>query len=176
MRGNVSGERLTGQLSGVGGMSGRLSGTGGMNGNLSTPVGVGDYNRLTNKPSINGEVLRGDKPASAFGVPQIYYGTTAQWNAQVSLIAEDKTIYIYTDYKVIHTDGGDVNVPAIKIGDGSSYLIDMPFINGDNSSLEQALAEHTADSDIHVTPAEKAFWNSKHKAFVDNGQLIFTEL
>ena len=157
-------------------LSGELSGNGNVSGNLAAPYAGGDYNRLRNKPSINGRQLTGDMDASEFNMPSIYYGTTAEWNAQHELVTVYCAVYIYTDYKVIHTDDGDVNVPAIKIGDGRSYLIDMPFINGDNSSLEQALAEHTADSDIHVTPAEKAFWNSKHKAFVEDGRLIFTDL
>lgn len=57
----------------------------------------------------------------------IRYDTTANWNAQVQLTAERGVIYIYSDHAV---DEDGKTVAGIKIGDGTSYLIDMPFING----------------------------------------------
>lgn len=57
---------------------------------------------------------------------KIQYDTTANWDAQVQLIAERGTFYVYSDHSV---DENDNPVPGLKIGDGTSYLIDMPFVD-----------------------------------------------
>lgn len=64
----------------------------------------------------------------------IHYATTAEWNADRYLVAEKSHIYIYSDYKVIEEDGETVYIPGLKIGDGTSYLIDLPFSSGGESS------------------------------------------
>lgn len=64
----------------------------------------------------------------------IHYATTEEWNANRNLIAEKSHIYIYSDYKVIEEDGETVYIPGLKIGDGTSYLIDLPFSSGGESS------------------------------------------
>ena len=81
---------------------------------------TGDYRSLNNTP--------------------VHQKTTAEWNAEPNLIAEYRNIYIYLDYW--NVDG--VATPAIKIGDGTSYLIDLPTVNG-----------------LSVSEAEKLFWNNK---------------
>lgn len=58
---------------------------------------------------------------------RIRYDTTANWDAQVQLTAERGVVYIYSDHAV---DEDGKTVAGIKIGDGTSYLIDMPFVNG----------------------------------------------
>jgi hypothetical protein len=51
--------------------------------------------------------------------------TTAQWAQQTSLVSVYGGIYIYTDYR--QEDG--VNIPAMKIGDGNAYVVDLPFFS-----------------------------------------------
>lgn len=63
----------------------------------------------------------------------IHYDTTANWNSKPLVIAERSHIYIYSDYTTTVKDGETVYVPAMKIGDGSSYLIDMPFATSGSS-------------------------------------------
>ena len=91
--------------------------------------------------------------SGAVGTVKIYRASTADWDSQTQLVSEEDAIYIYTDHD---TYGGD-DLPAIKIGDGTSFLIDMPFITDHTSEL----LNHIADSDIHVTIQEKTFWNNK---------------
>ena len=50
--------------------------------------------------------------------------TTAEWNAQPNLIAEKNIVYVYSDCKTV--DGAGV-IPAFKVGNGVSYLRDLPF-------------------------------------------------
>lgn len=98
----------------------------------------------------------------------VFSATTDEWNAQPSLKARAGAIYIYTDKQ---TDEQDNPIPSFKIGDGTSFLIDMPF--GD-----KLFWEHINDGTIHVTAEEKEFWNNKVRCQVDgevSGEaLIFT--
>lgn len=100
----------------------------------------------------------------------VHRDTTTHWNAQVQLVAERGHIYVYSDY--LQVDG--VTLPAIKIGDGTTYLIDLPFVSGDNT----VLSDHINNIVIHVTAEDKAFWNNKVTCFVsavDAEHLIFTK-
>lgn len=98
----------------------------------------------------------------------VFSATTEEWNAQPKLKARAGAIYIQTDKQ---TDKQGDFIPSFKVGDGTSYLIDMPF--GD-----KLFWEHINDDTIHVTPEEKEFWNNKVRCYIDgevsDGTLIFT--
>lgn len=107
------------------------------------------------------------------GIP-IHSGTSEYWNTQKNLIGEKSHIYIYTDYATVKTESGDSLVPNIKIGDGSAYLIDNPFIT---NSVEQLLQLHIADTIKHITEQERNNWNNKVRCYLnseDNENIIFT--
>ena len=104
--------------------------------------------------------------------------TTANWNAKSGFVPLRGEIIVYSD-RGTRSDGngGTVPVPGIKIGDGSAYLIDLPFLGGeDESNALAVLAAHEADTGIHVTPAEKAFWNNKLNCYVEDGKLVLNRL
>lgn len=98
----------------------------------------------------------------------VHLETTAYWNAHPDLIGLAGHIYVYTDYDVV--DGKDV--PAIKIGDGLSYLIDNPFIVSNESDIQ----DHINDTVVHITSEERAFWNAKMRCYaLDNREtIVFT--
>lgn len=89
-------------------------------------------------------------------------GTTEFWNSQKTLIGIKGRIYVYQD-----TDSY-----RVKIGDGSSYLIDNPFI-------DDKLDKHMSDTIAHVTATEKAKWNNKVSCALDTNNtecLVFSSL
>ena len=103
--------------------------------------------------------------------PRVYSNTKAVWDAQRELVGEKDVIYVYTDGSS-YTDGNNqtVYLPAIKIGDGQAFLIDSPFV------VDGRLIDHISNTSIHVTPAEKEFWNNKvsiDESQVGNGKIIF---
>lgn len=112
--------------------------------------------------SINGRFA----PGGGGGNASIISDTTANWAAKTDLVSKKNTIYIWTDYK--QNDQGQ-NIAGIKIGDGLAYVIDLPFI-------DELLYEHIYDTNIHVTLAEKMFWNNKNRAYADEDEeeLILT--
>lgn len=109
--------------------------------------------------ALNDAISGGDK--------EVFYGTTAYWNSQPQFIPIRGCIYIYSDHD--RDDQGN-NIPGIKIGDGTSYLIDMPF-------TDKKYAEHITDTLIHVSPSDRAFWDGKVRCFIDPTDLenlVFT--
>lgn len=109
--------------------------------------------------ALNDAISGGDK--------EVFYGTTEYWNSQPQYIPIRGCIYIYSDHE--QDDQGN-NIPGIKIGDGTSYLIDMPF-------TDKKYAEHITDTLIHVSPNDRAFWDGKVRCFIDPTnleKLVFT--
>lgn len=104
----------------------------------------------------------------------IHYGTTEHWNSLPDLVGKKSHIYVYSDYAETEIDGEMVSVPNIKIGDGSAYLIDNPFIT---KSVEDILNLHIEDNSVHISDAERDFWNEKVRCYIDPGNpenVIFT--
>lgn len=111
--------------------------------------------------------LTGGLGDSAVQLP-IFAKTTAEWNADPDIVSQPNTLYIYTDYR---TDDNGNPVPGFKIGNGNAYLIDLAFHDYD-------ILQHISNTNIHVTAAEKTFWNNKVTSFiddVDDEQLVLTK-
>ena len=98
------------------------------------------------------------------GALPLHFGSTAYWNAAPDLIGKKDHIYVYTDYAEIERGGEKIPVPNIKIGDGSAFLIDNPFIT---TSVEELLEAHIADDVRHITEEERSFWNNKVTCYID---------
>lgn len=77
----------------------------------------------------------------------IEYHTTEYWDARRLYIPNAGEIIIYSDKR-------GQNMPALKIGDGSSYLIDLPF-------LDDLMMAHIRNTEIHVSAEDRIFWNNK---------------
>lgn len=99
----------------------------------------------------------------------IHYDTSAAWDAHPLYVGDSGAVYVYSDKTTVTKDGTTVNVPGIKIGDGTSYLIDMAFVDDE---VAAALLEHMEDTGVHITDEERLFWNNKVTCYVD---LIDTE-
>lgn len=85
------------------------------------------------------------------GGSDVVVHTTAEWAQLTSLVSQRGMIYVWSDYK---TEGG-TSIPAMKVGDGSAYVVDLPFAT-------QA-----------ITQAQINLWTSKVSARVSGEVLIF---
>lgn len=98
----------------------------------------------------------------------ILWNTKEEWNSHPDIIATAGVMYVYSDYKVI--DG--VTYSNFKIGDGTSFLIDLPFGSIDMTfaevieKLAEVVEEHVADSEIHVSAEDRMFWDNKVTAYI----------
>lgn len=105
-----------------------------------------------------------------------YSKKKTDWDSDISTISEKDVLYIYSDYKTIQKDGKEVLFPGLKVGDGTSYLIDLPFMNDLNKELQQVLLDHINNNIIHIQPGEREFWNNKLNYSLDQENLTFTRL
>lgn len=85
--------------------------------------------------------------------------TTAEWNAATGYIPAKGEIIVYSDRRTIVKDEGTIVVPGVKIGDGSSYVGDLPFLDEGETQID--IEEHISDTTIHTNTEEKDFWNNK---------------
>lgn len=94
---------------------------------------------ITSAKSVNEAIGILEKAVDAAS-SKVYSNSTAGWNAQPTLISEEKAIYIYTDYD----SASGSNIPAMKIGDGITAVVALPFSAANG-----------------VTAANITAWNSK---------------
>lgn len=129
--------------------------------------------QTVNKSNLVAAINEAAQGGGGGGGGSILSNTVQGWNSQPTLISELNTVYVYTNYKsTTDRHGHTVYIPGVKIGDGNAYLIDLPF-------TDTLMEEHIADTDIHVTPQEKIFWNNKVRVYestVQQENLTFTTL
>lgn len=97
---------------------------------------------------------------------QVKRDTKANWAAARGFIPLAGEVIVYNDYKTktyeVEEYGEIVTktvlIPNVKIGDGNSYVQDLPFVDTD---LRDTLMEHINNQELHTTLQEKTFWNNK---------------
>ena len=71
-------------------------------------------------------------------------------------------------------DGKTILIPGVKIGSGNAYVQDLAFVGDD---VADTLLQHINNAAIHVTLADKEYWNNKlnvdDDAEVVDGALVF---
>lgn len=125
-------------------------------------------NHIPVSAEVSKNVISVSAAVTGGGSSKILYDTTEHWNALPQLVSKKGYLYIYSDYK---TDSEGKHIAGIKVGNGVNFLIDMPF-------EDMLLEEHVNDMTIHITAAERQFWNNKittSDALVQGTNLIFTK-
>lgn len=93
---------------------------------------------------------------------QLKRDTTENWNRARGFVPLAGELILYTDYssytKEVNGQNKVIAIPGIKIGDGSAYVQDLPFVD---EELRDILMDHINNMDLHVTLGEKTFWNNK---------------
>ena len=97
---------------------------------------------------------------------QLKRDTTQHWNEARGFIPLPGEVIVYEDYETKtytveeygETVTKTVNIPNIKIGTGNAYVQDLAFVD---EKTREILMDHIRNQDIHVTLAEKLFWNNK---------------
>lgn len=97
---------------------------------------------------------------------QLKRDTTQHWNEARGFIPLPGEVIVYEDYETKtytveeygETVTKTVNIPNIKIGTGNAYVQDLAFVD---EKTREILVDHIRNQDIHVTLAEKLFWNNK---------------
>ena len=98
--------------------------------------------------------------------------TSEYWRVNPQFVPLDGEIVVYTDYQIVNGHF----VPAVKIGDGKTAIVALPFVIGGNSgdNTAEALNAHISDTSVHVNESERFLWNNKLNYRMDGETLIFT--
>lgn len=72
--------------------------------------------------------------------------TTQWWREHPTYIPQNGEIVVYSDYSQ--------NIPALKVGDGTTYVADLPFI-------DDLIQQHMNNAEMHVSAQDRIFWNNK---------------
>lgn len=121
--------------------------------------------------SVSGDApmsVRAIASGGGFGKALATTHTTAEWATLTSYIPKKGEICVWSDYRVV--DG--VKYAGIKVGDGLAYAVDLPFVSGEYADL---LTEHIEDTVVHITAAERLFWNNKVSAEYGNETLTLSK-
>ena len=96
--------------------------------------------------------------------------TTDNWAERIHYIPQKGEIIVYSDRRVV--DG--VNYPDIKIGDGLAYVVDLPFVKGNEYEvITTTLSEHISNDEIHLLPEERTALNNKVSCRIEGETLTF---
>ena len=93
--------------------------------------------------------------------------TTANWEAAIDFVPLKGEIIIYSDYSSEEVGGVTYYIPNFKVGDGLAYAVDLPFVSDD---LRKTLTGHIDDMTVHVTQADREFWNNKVRCYMNTVQ------
>ena len=91
----------------------------------------------------------------------VLYNTTEYWNSQIGYISARNVMYVYLDAREYQ----EQDIPRLKIGDGTTYLVDLPFLNEEE-------IDHINNQIIHITAAERASWNNKVTTYEPQGEIL----
>lgn len=101
------------------------------------------------------------------GLESIQVNTTAYWNEQITYVPPRGQLIVYTDGNVID----DISYPKFKVGDGSAYVVDLPFSEGE---YETMLQNHLANQTIHLTTTDREKLQNSVVLTLDSENLIFS--
>ena len=100
---------------------------------------------------------------------KVTVNTVENWTTKTSYVPKKGEIIVYSDRTVI--DG--LSYPGVKIGDGNAFVVDLPFLGDDVADrVTELLNSHINNTGIHVTTAEKTYWNNKLDCEVSGDNLI----
>ena len=96
----------------------------------------------------------------------VLINTTSGWQALYNQTYPRGTVLVYTDRGTVteNVNNEEVTktVPGVKISDGSTPIIDLPFVGDDViAAIRAEINTHINDNVRHITAAERAFWNNK---------------
>ena len=99
-----------------------------------------------------------------YNTASIIIKTNKNWEDYDRVVSKQGTIYVYTEDN-LNVDAA----PKMKIGDGSAYICDLPFITDD---LQREIENHIANEEVHTTLSEKQFWNNKINVIDREGGVV----
>ena len=147
-------------------IDGDINARGQIDGEIHHPKSIyeNDYEKLLNQPQKDGVTLIGGKTNEDLHISTTK--TTAEWNALTELVSVRGETYVYSDGGGL--DEEENPIPAIKVGDGETLVVDLPFISDPavpEWAKQQDKPTYTydevgavgAENELHITEIDRMF-------------------
>jgi len=137
----------------------------------STPLRISLSEPQVHQITMNSTVARmiGLTTPVAQSSVRLTIDTTENWSARTTYIPKKGEIVVYSDRRILQ----GVPYPGIKIGDGSAYVVDLPFVGDDSDEMTlDLLYDHLNDMEMHIYNQERSNWNNKISCSIDGETLI----
>lgn len=115
---------------------------------------VKKYEEIQNKPTLNGNEIEESNTSESLGI--VLFDTYEGWSAKGNSISQSGVVYVYTNYHTIDDSGSRLVYPGVKIGDGTTKINSLSFIN----PVDPRILRHISNSVIHITSSERNTWNA----------------
>lgn len=150
------GEELDGEIGNAEELEGEVS--------LPNTIYENDYNNLIHQPVKDGVRIIGQQTNEDLHISATK--TTAEWDELTDLVSVRGETYVYSDGGGI--DAEENPIPAVKVGDGETLVVDLPFIV-DPSVPEWAKQQEKptytydevgavgAENELHITEIDRMF-------------------
>jgi hypothetical protein len=116
------------------------------------------YVKLDTTETTVQEILEELERSSKASGAKIYYDTKENWQKQTSLVSEKGSIYVYSDQYL----DNDTPIPALKVGDGLAYVVDLPF-------ADKIFYEHIMNNSIHLSEQDR--WKLENSVCAEMSQV-----
>lgn len=117
--------------------------------------GTTDYTDLTNKPSINGNQLIGDKTTAQLGITETWVGTQAQYASDPPVVGQP---YIITDDQDIDSTPTQNSANPVTSGGVYSALARLDPQTGDIYFGQTRVARVMSEAEYEVATKEKIYY------------------
>lgn len=86
---------------------------------------------------------------------QVIIKNEQDWASSSFVISHKGQIYVYIKQ---NQNNEEITSARVKIGDGETFILNLPFVD---DFVKELLDNHTQNTNVHTTLAEKVFWNNK---------------
>ncbi len=88
----------------------------------------------------------------------VLYGTSEMWASTPRFVPYRGQVIVWTD----RGSGLRPDAMGIKIGDGTTYNIDLPFVGDDVvETIVGIISAHVGNNEAHVSADDRRRWNHK---------------
>ena len=133
--------------------------------------GTSDYEQLTNKPSINGNQLVGNKTTSQLGINETWVGTQAQYASNPPAVGQPYIITDDTDIDAVPTQGSSNPVTS---GGVFSSLARLDTTTGDIYFGQTMVGRKMAQADYDALATKDNIYYLTYQASQSSGRSLET--
>lgn len=99
----------------------------------------------------------------------IKHDTTANWEDNPLFVPFSGEFIVFSD--AFQKKDGTL-LPGVKVGDGSTTVLELPFISSDFEEIQDIIDDHINNTVVHITQEERERWNDKVDCRYDEDETL----